>query len=146
MTIIKTPIISCKSTVTLERESVVPLPSCPSWRSCLVMQVSLPTETSVFLSSWGESTKFPVLVNRIADPINPWVIADCIVGSINQDNFKVLISGVLQRWNYKASKLWKDFNKASIIHKDNLEKNIFTEGTTKKYYILSKNISIQTIK
>jgi len=73
------------------------------------MQVSLPTETSVFLSSRGESTKFPVLVNRIADPVNPWVIADRIVGSINQDNFKVLISGVLQRWNYKASKLRKGF-------------------------------------
>ena len=45
----------------------------------------LSTKTPVFLPSRGESSKLSVLVNRVADPVDPRVIADGIVGSINQD-------------------------------------------------------------
>ena len=62
-----------------------------------MMSVSLSTETSEFLPSRGESSKFPVLVNRFADPRDPWVIADSIVGRINQDNLIVFVSRILQK-------------------------------------------------
>jgi hypothetical protein len=93
--------MSCNLTVAAKRESVVPLPSCSSRRSCLVMPVSLSTETSVFLPSRGESSKFSVLVNRFADPRDPWVIADRIVGRINHDNLIVFVSRILpkKKWN-----------------------------------------------
>ena len=57
-----------------------------------MVQVSLATKTSVFLASRGESTEFPVLVHWIADPVDSWVIADGIVGTINQDDLKVFVS------------------------------------------------------
>lgn len=96
-------------TVTPERESLVPLPGCPSWRSCLVVQVTLSSETSVLLPSRSESTKLPVLVDRLTDPVDPGVIADSIVGSIHQDYLKVLVSWILIDpvlvENLKATKL-----------------------------------------
>lgn len=67
-----------------------------------MMRVSLSTETSVFLPSRGESSKFSVLVNRFADPRDPWVIADRIVGRINQDNLIVFVSRILQKKKEKG--------------------------------------------
>ncbi|GER46536.1 B-block binding subunit of TFIIIC [Striga asiatica] len=67
-----------------------------SSRTGFVVQVASSPEASVFLSSRGQPTKLPVLVDRIAEPIDPWVIADSSVGRVNQDNFKVLVSRVLQ--------------------------------------------------
>lgn len=57
-----------------------------------MIQVSLSTETPVFLPSRGESTKLSVFVDRVTDPVYPRVIADSSVGSINQNYFKVLVS------------------------------------------------------
>ena len=60
-----------------------------------MVQMTLSMETPVFLTSRCKSSKFPVLVNRIADPVNSWVIADSIVCNIHQDNLKVLVSRIL---------------------------------------------------
>jgi hypothetical protein len=36
-----------------------------------------------------------VLVHRLAQPIDPWVIADAIVSHIHKDNLKVLVGAIL---------------------------------------------------
>lgn len=96
--------MSWRSTVASKGECIVPLPSRPPGRSGLVVRVPLPSETSVFLSGRSESTELPVLVNRFANPIDPWVITDCIVGRINQDNLKVFVCRILEEWKCKAPK------------------------------------------
>ncbi|MFS7949458.1 hypothetical protein Hanom_Chr06g00571791 [Helianthus anomalus] len=83
------------STITAKRKSVVPLPGCPSRGTCLVVQVSLTAQTSVFLASRCQSTKLSVFVNRVADPVDPWVVTDSSMCWVHQDHFKVLVRRVL---------------------------------------------------
>lgn len=84
-----------KSAVTTKGEGVVPLPVCPARRTLLVVSMSLSTQSPVFLPSRCETTKLSVLVDWIAEPVDSWVIADGIVGHINQDHLKVLVSRIL---------------------------------------------------
>jgi hypothetical protein len=35
-------------------------------------------------------------MDRIADPIDPWIIANGIVSSIDQDNLKIFVRGILK--------------------------------------------------
>ncbi len=60
-----------------------------------MVKMSLSSETSVFLACRGESTEFPVLVDRIADPVDSWVISDGGMCRVNQDYLKVLVSRIL---------------------------------------------------
>lgn len=59
------------------------------------MPVPLSTQASVLLPSRSESTKLPVLVHRVADPIDSWILANGLVCSINQDNLKIFVSRIL---------------------------------------------------
>lgn len=72
-----------KSTIPTKGERVVPFPSGPARRACFVVPVTLSTESSVFLSCRCETAKLPVFVHRLADPVDPWIISNCIMGSIN---------------------------------------------------------------
>jgi len=60
----------------------------------LVVSVSL-AHSTVLLSSCGESTKFSVFVDGLAQPVESWVSADAFVGGINHDYFEVFVGGVL---------------------------------------------------
>lgn len=84
-----------KSTVARKGEGVVSLPSCPARRSCLVVQVSLSSQSPALLPSRGEPAKLPVLVNRVAEPVDSWVVSDSIMSNINQDHLKVLVGRIL---------------------------------------------------
>ena len=81
-----------KLTVTLEGEGVVSLPGCSAGRPSLVVQVSLSTQAPVLLASRSETAKLSVLVNRVAEPVDSRVVANGIVGYINHDYLKVLVS------------------------------------------------------
>lgn len=81
-----------KLTVAAEGEGVVPLPGCPTGWPSLVVQVTLSSQTPVFLSCRSEPTEFSVLVDRITDPVDPRVISDGSMCRINQDYLKVLVS------------------------------------------------------
>lgn len=56
-----------------------------------MITVTLSTKTPVFLTSRGESTELSVLVHRVTNPVDPWIIADSSMGSINQNYLKVLV-------------------------------------------------------
>lgn len=83
---------SPRSTVAAKGEGVVSLPGSPAGRPCLVVSVSLSTQTPVLLAGRSESTKLPVLVYRLAEPVDSRVIANSIVGNIDENHLKVLVS------------------------------------------------------
>lgn len=56
-----------------------------------MVQVTLSSETSELLSSRCESTELSVLMDWVADPVDPWVVADCSMSWINQYYFKVFV-------------------------------------------------------
>ena len=80
-----------KSTVSAQRHGLVSLPCCPARRPVLVVIVTLTTKTSEFLPCRCKTTKFPMLVNRVTNPVDSWVVSDGIVGRVNKDHFKILI-------------------------------------------------------
>ena len=84
--------ISPKSTITTKGEGIVPLPVCPARRTLLVVSVSLSTQSPEFLSGRCETTELSVLVDWLAEPVDSWVISDCIVSNINENNLVVLVS------------------------------------------------------
>ena len=61
-----------------------------------MVQVTLSSESPELLPSRGKTTKLTVLVDTLADPVDPWVIADGIVCGINKDDLKVFVSRILQ--------------------------------------------------
>ena len=42
---------------------------------------TLSTQTTELLASRGETTQLTVLVHRVAEPVDPWVVADSIVST-----------------------------------------------------------------
>lgn len=93
------------STVTAKGQSIVPLPGSPSWWTLLVVQVSLSTESSVLLTGRCKSSKLSVFVHRVADPVDPWIVADSSMCRIHQNHLEVLVSWILQsRW-YSVPKI-----------------------------------------
>lgn len=93
------------STVTAKGQSIVPFPGSPSWWTLLVVQVSLSTESSVLLTGRCKSSKLSVFVHRVADPVDPWIVADSSMCRIHQNHLKVLVSWILQsRW-YSVPKI-----------------------------------------
>jgi hypothetical protein len=48
-----------------------------------------------------------VFVDRIADPVDPWIIANSIVSSIDQDDLKIFVSGILK--SEKLNQLQESF-------------------------------------
>ena len=72
----------------LEGEGVVSLPGGSARGPLLVVEVSL--------SRGSETAKLSVLVDRVAQPVDPRVVADRIVSHVHHDHLKVLVSRVLQ--------------------------------------------------
>ncbi|CAB78741.1 hypothetical protein [Arabidopsis thaliana] len=70
---------------------------CPAGRSVLVVVVTLSTKTTILLSFGGETSEFSVLVHRVADPVDPWIISDGIVCRVYKDNLVVLVGRVLRK-------------------------------------------------
>lgn len=62
--------------------------------SCLVVQVSLGFTTAL-LANRCQTTSFAALVNRITNPVDARVTADGLMLRINENDFKVLVSGIL---------------------------------------------------
>ena len=63
--------------------------------SLLLGLVSLLEESSVLLSSSGESTLLSVVLFARADPVDAWVSSDGLVGWIDEDNFVEFEGGIL---------------------------------------------------
>lgn len=80
-----------KSTVSAQGHSLVSLPGCPAGRPVLVVIVTLATKTSEFLPCRSKTAKFPMLVNRVTNPVDSRVVSDGIVGRVNKDHFKILV-------------------------------------------------------
>ena len=57
--------------------------------------MALSVQSSVGLSSTGESVKFSVFVDWVADPAALGIVADSGVEWINKDNFEVFVGGIL---------------------------------------------------
>jgi hypothetical protein len=72
----------------------VSLPSLSAPSSCLVVTVTLAQSTR-FLSSSSQSTRFTVLVNRVDDPVDTSITANGLVLRVYQDNFVVFVGRVL---------------------------------------------------
>jgi len=62
-----------------------------------VVVVTLSTKTTILLSFGGETSEFSVLVHRVADPVDPWIISDGIVCRVYKDNLVVLVGRVLRK-------------------------------------------------
>jgi hypothetical protein len=78
----------------LEVESVVSLPGLSAPSSCLVVSVTL-AQTTRFLASGGETTRFAVLVDWVNDPVDAGIAADSLVLGVDEDDFVVLVGRVL---------------------------------------------------
>lgn len=57
--------------------------------------VALLEETTALLASGGQTTELSVLHCSSADPVDSRVIANSIVGGIDEDNLEILVSSVL---------------------------------------------------
>ena len=77
-----------------ERQGVVPLPGLPPASSGLVVTVTL-AKTTALLARSGETAALAVLVDGLDDPVDAGIAADGLVGGIDEDNFVVLVGGVL---------------------------------------------------
>jgi hypothetical protein len=86
---------AAKSTVTTKRKGVVSLPVGPAGWAGFVVTMPLSSQTSVFFPSRCEATKFPVFVDRIGEPVDSWVISNCTVCNINQNDLKIFEGGIL---------------------------------------------------
>lgn len=81
--------------ITPEWKRIVSFPCSTFGRTSLVVQMAPSSETPVLLSSWCKSTKLPVLVDCITDPVDSRIISDYLVCLVNQDHFIILVGGVL---------------------------------------------------
>jgi hypothetical protein len=52
-------------------------------------------QSTRFLASSSESTRFAMLVDRVNDPVDPWVTTNSLVLRINENNLEVFVGGVL---------------------------------------------------
>jgi hypothetical protein len=52
-------------------------------------------QTAGFLARRSEATRFAVLVNRVDDPADSGVTADSLVAGVHEDDFEVLVRGIL---------------------------------------------------
>lgn len=86
---------SISLTVAAEGNGLVALPGGSPWGPVLVVPLTLATQATVLLARRGESTELTVLVHGIAEPVDPWIVADSIVGDIHKDHLKVFVGWVL---------------------------------------------------
>ena len=60
-----------------------------------MVQVTLSTKSSVLLTSRCQSPELSVFVDRVADPVDSWIVTDGSMSGIHQDDFEVLVSRIL---------------------------------------------------
>lgn len=53
------------------------------------------SNTPVLLSGTGESTGLTPLVDGVADPVDPGITTDSLVGGVDEDDFVVLVDTIL---------------------------------------------------
>ena len=53
------------------------------------------SDTTVLLSSGGETTGLTTLVNGVADPVDTGITTDSLVVGVNEDDLEVLVDTVL---------------------------------------------------
>ena len=70
------------------------LPGLSPSSSCLVVSMTL-AQTTRLLASCSETTGFTVLVNWVDDPVDTSIAADGLVLRVDEDDLKILVSGVL---------------------------------------------------
>jgi hypothetical protein len=70
-------------------------PACSVRGSDLSFSVALNSQTSTLLTGGSQTSQFSVLVDGIADPVDLGVVSDGLVGSIDENDFVVFISGIL---------------------------------------------------
>lgn len=63
-----------RSTVALEGEGVVALPSGTAGRPDLVCPVALHAQPAVMLAGAGQAAQLPVLVHRVHNPVEPGIL------------------------------------------------------------------------
>lgn len=93
-----------KSTITTQGESVVPLPGRSARRPGFVVQVSFSSKSPILLSGGCKSSELPVLVHWIADPVDSWVIANCIMGDVDQNHLIVFVGRILLQFQEQLEK------------------------------------------
>ncbi len=77
-----------------EGQGVVAEPGLPATGTGLVVAVAL-VETAGLLAGGGEATGLAVLVDRVDDPVDARILADGLVGGVDEDDLVVLVGGVL---------------------------------------------------
>ncbi len=70
------------------------LPCLSATSGCLVVSVTL-AQTTRLLASCCETSGFTVLVDGVDDPVDTRIAADGLVLGVDQNNFEVLVGGVL---------------------------------------------------
>lgn len=60
-----------------------------------VVELVALVDTSVLLSSSGETSRLSVLVHGVADPVDSGIVSDGNVGRIDKNDLEVLVGGVL---------------------------------------------------
>ena len=80
--------------VSLEVKGIVPLPCLSSSSSCLVISMTL-AQTTRLLASCSEAARFPVLVDRVDDPVDAGVAANGLVLRVDEDDLEVFVCRVL---------------------------------------------------
>jgi len=63
--------------------------------SLLVVPVALDTQTAVLLARASQTASFTPLVDGVADPVDPGVVADGVVADVDDNDFVELEGGVL---------------------------------------------------
>ena len=72
----------------------MPLPGLPPAGSRLVVAVAL-AQTARLLAGGGEAAGLTVLVHGVGDPVDAGVAANGLVLGVDEDDFEVLVRGVL---------------------------------------------------
>merc|ERR1719215_420615 len=77
-----------------ELNQVTTLPVGTGGRTGLGGSVSLVTETTMLTTSTGKTTRFTMLVDGPADPVDTRITTDGLVHWVNEDNLEVLVQGI----------------------------------------------------
>lgn len=88
-------LLSNNLTVTTERKGVATLPGGTTTRTLGVVETVTLLVTTRLLTDSGETTGFTALVNGVGDPVDTGIVTDSLVRGVDEDDFKVLVSGVL---------------------------------------------------
>jgi len=86
---------TARLTVPLEADALAPLVGGTLGRAKLGRALALAGKTTGLAARGGEPAELPVLVRRVADPVDPRVVADGRVERVHHNHFEPLVHGVL---------------------------------------------------